>query len=246
MRIGVIADVHGNLLALQAVLARLEKAAPDLIVNLGDLVSGAFDPAGAADLQMRLGIPTISGNHERQLLEGAEGRSDAFARPLLSQAHLHWMANLPKTVTLADGDVFACHGSPAGGDLEYLMEDISTGRPVMDTAGNIAARLAGIGDSRVVLCGHTHVSRVAWIGGVLIVNPGSVGMPAYRGSFPVPHLVEAGAPHARYAVIEKTPAGWSAELHAVAYDFEAAARQAEQAGRDDVAHAMRTGRLPAP
>ena len=52
MRIAVIADVHGNLIALEAVLAHLQETMPDLVVNLGDLVSGFFDPRGSADVQM--------------------------------------------------------------------------------------------------------------------------------------------------------------------------------------------------
>jgi hypothetical protein len=80
------------------------------------------------------------------------------------------------------------------------------------------------------------------IGGVLVVNPGSVGMPAYRDTRPVPHAMEAGSSHARYALLTRSAAGWSAELRAVAYDWEAAARQAEANGRPDAAHAVRTGR----
>jgi hypothetical protein len=76
------------------------------------------------------------------------------------------------------------------------------------------------------------------------VNPGSVGMPAYRDELPVPHVMEAGAPHARYAVVERLAAGWAAELRAVPYDFEAAAQQAEQHGRAAVAESVRTGRWP--
>lgn len=244
MRIAAIADVHGNLIALEAVLAHMRAAAPDAIVNLGDLVSGPFDPAGSADAQMSLDCPTLAGNQERQLLEGGTGFSDAFARSRLSTAHIDWIAGLPKTLTLADGEVFACHGSPAGGDLEYLLEDVSSGRPVLDTEEAILPRLSGIGDARVVLCGHTHIPRIVSIGGILIVNPGSIGMPGYRDVTPVPHIMEAGAPHARYAIVEKLSAGWAAELRAVPYDFEAAARQAEFAGRDAVAYSLRTGRLP--
>ncbi len=245
MRIAVLADVHGNLIALEAVLAHLRAASPDLIVNLGDLVSGPFDPRGSADAQMDLGCPTIAGNHERQLLEGGTGFSDAFARPCLSKAHLDWMARLPASLTLADGQVFACHGSPAGGDLEYLLEDVSSGRAMLDSNEAILPRLAGIGDARVVLCGHTHTPRIASVGGIMVVNPGSVGMPGYRDEAPVPHVMETGTPHALYAMVERLAAGWAAELRAVPYDYEAAARQAEQAGRSAVAHLVRTGRMPA-
>ncbi len=198
MRIAALADAHGNLLALEAVLADLRTQAPDLVVNLGDLVSGPFDPAGSADAQIALGCPTLAGNHERQLLEGDDASpSDAVARPRLSPAHLDWIAGLPKTLQLADGEVFACHGSPAGGDLEYLLEDVSSCRPVLAPDDAIRPRLEGIGPARLVLCGHTHMPRLAQLGGVLVVNPGSVGMPAYTDDNPMPHAIESGTPHAR-------------------------------------------------
>ena len=244
MRIAVIADVHGNLIALEAVLAHLRLTAPDLIVNLGDLVSGPFDPAGSADAQMALGCPTLAGNHERQLLEGGDGPSDVIARPLLSRSHLNWIGGLPGTVSLVDGQVFACHGSPRGGDLEYLLEDVSTGRARLDTMAAIKPRLDGIGEAKVVLCGHTHMPRLASIDGVLVVNPGSVGLPGYSGASPVPHVIEAGTPHARYALIERHDTGWAVELRAAPYDYEAAARQAEQHGRVQAAHVVRTGWMP--
>ena len=244
MRIAVIADVHGNLIALEAVLTDLQGAAPDLIVNLGDLVSGPFDPAGSADDQMALACPTVAGNHERQVLEGGTGPSDAIARSLLSNTHLHWMGGLPSTLSLVDGQVFACHGSPRGGDLEYLLEDVSTGRARLDTVDAIKPRLKGIGAAEVVLCGHTHTPRVASIGGVLVVNPGSVGLPGYRDTNPVPHVMEVGTPHARYALIERRGGRWAAELRAMPYDHEAAAQQAEWHGRPQAAHAVRTGWMP--
>lgn len=246
MRIAVIADVHGNLLALEAVLAHLLTALPDVIVNLGDLVSGPFDPGGSASLQMAMQAATIAGNHERQLLEGGSGASDTFARPRLTSSQLQWIAQLPASLTLVDGAVFACHGSPVGGDLEYLLENVSSGRPQLDGDDAIATRLRGIGNAQVVLCGHTHIPRALSLQGVLVVNPGSVGLPGYGHNVPVPHVVEAGMPHARYALVERLAAGWTAELRAVPYDYEAAARQAEANGRPEVAYAVRTGRvLPA-
>lgn len=245
MRIGVIADVHGNLAALEAVVERLRAAAPDLIVNLGDLVSGPFDPAGSAEAQMQAGFRTIAGNHERQLLDGGEGAFDVLARPLLSAQHLAWIDGLPATLTLAEGDVFACHGSPAGGDLDYLLEDIGTGRPALAPQAAILAGLKGIGNARLVLCGHTHSARMVTVGDVLVVNPGSVGMPCYRDRGAVPHVMEAGSPLARYAILQRDGAGWSAALHGVPYDYEIAARQAEAFGFPAFAFAARTGRMPA-
>lgn len=244
MKIAVIADSHGNLLALQAVLRDIGRLHPDLVVNLGDLVSGPFDPAGSADAQMALGAATLAGNHERQVLAGATGASDAFARPRLADRHLAWLHTLPPTLSLLDGDLFACHGSPAGGDLDYLLEDVSAGHAALAPDETIRRKLAGIGHARVVLCGHTHIARIVTAGDVLVVNPGSVGMPSFRDDRPCPHVMDAGSPHARYATLTRAPQGWAATLHAVPYDHQAAARQAERNGRPEVAFAVRTGRSP--
>ena len=151
MRIAVLADTHGNLLALEAVLFDLRARAPDLVVNLGDLFTGPFDPAGSADAQIALGCPTLAGNHERNLLEGDDTSSSvAFARPRLSASHLDWIEELPKTLRFMGGEVFACHGSPAGGDLDYLLEEVEGGRPVLASENAIGPRLAGIGPARLV------------------------------------------------------------------------------------------------
>jgi predicted phosphodiesterase len=245
MRIAAIGDAHGNLIALDAVLNDIRTAAPDLIVNLGDLFTGPFDPAGSAEVQIALKCPTLAGNHERNLLEGDDtSPSVSFARPRLSVAHLNWIEGLPKALRLADGDVFACHGSPAGGDLDYLLEDVASGRPVLAAEGPILRKLAGIGGATLVLCGHTHVPRVVQLGAVLVVNPGSVGMPAYSDDRPAPHAIENGAPHARYAVVTRGPSNsWSVELRAVTYDWNQAAQQARANGSATVARQTATGRV---
>ena len=245
MRIAVLADAHGNLLALEAVLADLRAQAPDLIVNLGDLFTGPFDPVSSAETQIALGCPTLAGNHERDLLDGNDASSSvAFARPLLSAAHMEWIGALPRTLRLVEGEVFACHGSPAGGDLDYLLEDVESSRAVLASEAAIRPRMAGIGTASLVLCGHTHVPRVVQVDGVTVVNPGSIGMPAYRDDNPVPHVIETGAPHARYAVVTRGAAGtWSVDLRAITYDWHHAARQARTNGSLDVAHWTSTGRV---
>jgi predicted phosphodiesterase len=245
MRIAILADTHGNLLALEAVLADLPAQAPDLVVNLGDLFTGPFDPAGSADAQIALGCPTLAGNHERNLLEGDDASgSVAFARPFLSPEHMEWVRHLPATLRIADGEVFACHGSPAGGDLDYLLEDVKGGRAVLAPDDAIRPRLVGIGSACLVLCGHTHMPRVVQIGAVTVVNPGSIGMPAYSDDNPVPHAIETGAPHARYAVATRGPGGtWSVDLRAVVYDWDRAAQQAQENGKPGVARWTSTGRI---
>ncbi len=240
VRIAVLADVHGNSLALQAVVAEIRGVAPDVVINLGDCLAGPFDPAAAAALQMAAGGVTISGNHDRGMLEGSPNRLDVAACAAVSPAQLAWLAGLPATARL--DEVFACHGSPAGGDLDNLLDEISGGSSVLAPVGRIGAKLVGVGDARMVLCGHSHVPRAARVGDVLVVNPGSVGMPAFRLSEPVPHAMEAGTPHARYAVLTRRGGVWSFEHRAVEYDWDAAAAQAEGQGFANVAGWTRTGR----
>jgi predicted phosphodiesterase len=95
----------------------------------------------------------------------------------------------------------------------------------------------------VVLCAHSHVPRVVRLGsGQLAVNPGSVGLPAYDQDQPYPHVMEAGSPHARYAVLQNTSRGWRVEQLAIPYDHDAAADAASANGRPDWATWLQTGR----
>ncbi len=86
MRLAVLADVHGNLDALHAVLDDLKTQSPDLTVNLGDCLSGPLWPAETADLLIGLGWPTVRGNHDRWLIAPPDpvGPWEADALPHLS------------------------------------------------------------------------------------------------------------------------------------------------------------------
>ena len=108
----------------------------------------------------------------------------------------------------------------------------------------IQPRLAGIDSASLVLCGHTHMPRVVQVGAVTVVNPGSIGMPAYTDDHPVPHAIETGTPHARYAVATRVRSGmWSVDLRAIVYDWDQASRQAQRNGNPDVARWTATGRI---
>jgi len=242
MQIAVLSDIHGNVRALDAVLADAARRGIERIVNLGDILSGPLDPVGTADRLMALNLETIRGNHERQLLNlqpERMGLSDAATIGRLEPRHLEWLAALPETLWL-EHDLYACHGSPAS-DLEYLLETVEPEgcRPARED--EVAARLSGI-HAPMILCGHTHLPRhLRLADGRQVVNPGSVGLPAYADDHPYPHAMETGTPHARYAVITRGAEGWNAELIAVAYDWQAAADDASAVGREDWARALATG-----
>jgi putative phosphoesterase len=242
MRIAAISDIHGNLGALDAVLADIERRGADLVVNLGDILSGPLLPRETAARLMALDLPTIRGNHERQLLApdlDAMGSSDRHAAESITARQRAWLATLPATLWVSD-DIFLCHATPAS-DVDCFLENIRDGELLPAALAQIEARAKPC-TAGLIFCGHTHIPRVARLrGGQLIVNPGSVGIQAYEGHHPAPHIVEIGSPHARYAIVERAASGWIAESIAVPYDWDAAARLADEHSRSDWASGLRSG-----
>jgi predicted phosphodiesterase len=242
MKIAAVSDIHGNLFALDAVLSDIERRGVDLIVNLGDILSGPLLPAETADRLMALNLPTIRGNHERQVYSMAAermGASDRYARETISEAHRQWIASLPPVLRVAD-DVFMCHATPHS-DVDCYLEDLVDGELRPAPLGRIEQR-TGSCDASLILCGHSHIPRPARLtSGQVIVNPGSVGIQAYEGHDPGPHVVEVGSPHARYAIAERSVEGWTLQFVAVPYDWDAAAKLARQRGRHDWVRALTTG-----
>jgi predicted phosphodiesterase len=243
-RFAALADIHGNLAALDAVLADIALRGITSIVLLGDLLSGPLQPRETAHRLMQLGAPGIAGNHERQLLTHARdrmGASDAFAADAITDAQRAWLAALPPSVRFGD-EVLLCHGTPDD-DLTYLLETIEpTGlRPA--TAAEVAQRLGG-DSAKLTLCGHSHQPRLLRLDdGRIVVNPGSVGLQAYEDDHHYPHRSETGAPHARYAILERHAADWTSSFVAVPYAWETAAELAAANGRADWAVALSTGRV---
>ena len=245
MRIAFVSDIHGNLPALEAVAADIRHRGADRVVNLGDNLSGPLWPRETAQWLMASDWLSLAGNHERQVLQfrpGHGGPSDAYAHAQLTEAEYAWLRSLTHTLRLGE-EVLLCHGSPRS-DHEYLLETLDDATLRAATPSEIDERLAGQ-YAPLVACGHTHVPRQVGLGaGVLLLNPGSVGLQAYSDDHPVAHRVQNGTPDARYAIATRSAAGWQVEHFAVPYDHEAAARQAKRNGRAEWAHALRTGLMP--
>lgn len=231
-RFAAIADVHGNSWALEAVLADIENRGIRTVVNLGDHLFGPLDPDGTAAMLMRRNLITISGNQDRELLE------PGCAQAITAEQRA-WLSAMPASLLLPD--VLLFHGTPRS-DMEYLTESVLPTGVRLGTEKEVASRLAGAELPGLLLCGHTHIPRVVACGERLIVNPGSVGLQAYKDDAPYLHVMETGSPHARYAILEKTDAGWNVEQMQLRYDWHSASLQAGANGRIDWAYRLTTGR----
>jgi len=233
--LAVLADIHGNTGALEAVLADAKRRGVTRFANLGDSFYGPLDPAGTWAILRSMDIPTVLGNQDRILVQGGRPWEDlpAFhaARRALGPEGLAWVESLPKTMRL-DDSILLCHGTPAQ-DTVYLLEDVATGLPSMRDCEDILGEILPFcADCTLVLAGHSHHAGLVNCGPVTVVNPGSVGLPAYDDDEP-PHIMASGSPHARYAIVSPDGDGWHCDFIEVEYDWEQAASLARANGRVD-------------
>jgi predicted phosphodiesterase len=243
MRLAVISDVHGNLAALEAVLADIKARGVDSIVNLGDCVTSPLWPKETFEALESLALPTVRGNHDRWIEEYPDQKLSSagrFARNALSARQRLALHNLPSQLRLENG-ILACHGTPSDDTTCLLEESLDDGRFVPVRREILEQRLESETMAQVVLCGHSH--RQAVINGpreCLILNPGSVGCPVFA-DIPFAANLEYRSPHARYAVLTKRQRGWQVELLALEYDWELASSRALANNRPEWAQALSAG-----
>jgi putative phosphoesterase len=209
MRVAAISDIHGNLPALEAVLAEVQRQKPDLRVFCGDVASGPM-PAETIDLLLTLkDARFVRGNADRGLVEEFDGKppsewpgpfADWCARQI-ARRHRDFLASLEDKVVIDGvdglGRVLFCHATPRN-DTDVFTVDTPVER--------VRALLAGV-DASVVVCGHTHMQFDRMVDHVRVVNAGSVGMPY-------------GTPGAYWAML-----GPDVDLRRTDYDREAAAKR---------------------
>jgi predicted phosphodiesterase len=210
VRVAAISDVHGNLPALEAVLAEIDAEGVDAIVCGGDLVGGPFSVEVFDRLASMPHVRFVRGNADRQVLEGTDeyGVDWEVERERLGDARLAPIATWPLTVEFdvdALGRTLFCHAVPSAD--EPIFTRITPDDAVIELLGDVEAGL--------LVCGHTHVQfdRVLPTG-LRIVNAGSVGMPyeGRRGAF--------------WALL-----GPVVDLRRTEYDVEAAATTIRASGR---------------
>ena len=170
MRVAALYDIHGNLPALEAVLAELDRESPDAVVCGGDLVAGPY-PSECLELLRERDATFIRGNADRLVLECVG--DDAWPYSRLNDEQRAAVASWPETRSLSVdglGEVLFCHGSPRSDEemLTVLTRD--------DVVAEIVVRV----EAQVVVCGHTHHQFDRRVGDHRVVNAGSVGLP-YEG-----------------------------------------------------------------
>jgi predicted phosphodiesterase len=242
MRIAVIADIHSNAPALDAVLDDIARRSVDQIVQLGDAFNGPIDPVGVATrLQMRPMVH-LRGNGERMVLSEdpkQRSRSAQFARERLTPEVLDWIRTWP--MVISHPEYYAFHATPHS-DTDYLIEELVPRGVRLRDRDAIRFQLENVTSASLALCGHTHVPQYVRVSENLVVlNPGSVGLPAYSDISPIPHAMQTGSPEARYAVVDIEGTRITAAHICVQYDYKQAAALAVGAGFHDWNTALLTG-----
>lgn len=227
MRILVVADIHSNWQALQAIREPF-----DACLCVGDLVDYGTDPIPCIDWVREHATAAIRGNHDHAVAQRVPARPGNGFRGLAAATRpLHWdvldcdrmryLARLPVETTLALGGLrfHLVHATPRDPMDEYLGADVAGWR----------TRLRGI-EADFVCVGHTHAPFQLDLGGMQVLNPGSVGQP------------RDGDPRASFAIVENG----KVSFHRVEYNIEAAIRQMRETGIDVeavefAARVLRTG-----
>jgi predicted phosphodiesterase len=212
MRIAILADVHGNLAALEAALAAVERLRPDRLVVAGDVVNGGPDSAACWERVKVLGCPVLRGNHERYVFDfGGERAAPEWSTsrfgPLqatvaaLTAAQRAELSVLPLAWSEPEAPGLMVVHASARADrdsvLAYTPED------------TLAAMFPGPALPPLIVRGHNHICATREWNGRRIVTAGSVGLPL------------DGNPIAQFTVLERRGDRWDVHHHAVPYDVEA-------------------------
>ncbi|MGZ3764101.1 MAG: metallophosphoesterase family protein, partial [Mucilaginibacter sp.] len=212
----------------------------------GDHFFGALEPEVVAGMLREHEMLCISGNTDREILqsidEGFNKEGMDRVKADLSEQSIAWLRRLPKTAKL-DDLIFVCHGTPESDD-EYLLEKVTANGVFVHNDEDLVKRTAHIKE-RIILCGHSHVNRVVYLSNdKIILNPGSVGLPAYLGNGEHRFAMESMTPHAKYAIIQVDGDAISIEQVLCAYDWHKASEAARKNGNEKWAQFLLHGRMP--
>jgi predicted phosphodiesterase len=230
MRVAVIADIHGNLTALEAVLADVAAQRADQVVCLGDVAATGPQPREVVSRLRDLGCPVVRGNTDADAVRPVRLSPldeeahryfdiDRWTSAQLSPKDLAYLRTFQITITLPLGDdatLLCFHGSPRSNTADIFA---TTPDPVL-------ARMLDGYAATVMAGGHTHTPFVRRLRQLLFLNPGSVGQPFEATASGIRHL-----PWAEYAIVEREDsARLSVELRRVPIDADRVLQSVLQSG----------------
>jgi len=230
MRVAVFSDVHGNVRALEAVLAEVRLRGPfDAVINAGDLVFGGPRPREAVDLLMAEAHPTVRGNTDEWFGESGDAASPvvAWGRRRLDAPQVEFLRQLPASHRV----------EPHGGPTLVVVHATPTSVSDMlepNAPPDAVARMFAQARAQTLAYGHIHRAYVREVAGGLVVNVGSVGFPF------------DGIPKPAFAIFDLRGGRWSAEIVRVDYAHEAVAQDLLASDHPDAAafaRRVRTGRM---
>lgn len=241
MRVAIFSDIHGNLVAFEAMLAALAPERPDQLLCLGDVATAGPQPVEVLTRLKALGCAVVRGNTDADLLDPPPWYANpdvpelpesarriysisSWCRDQLSPGHMDYIRTFPPTIEVPLGHgaaVIGFHGSPNAATDVIRATTPDTDLDQM-LAGFRATVLAG---------GHMHVPMLRRHRQQLVLNPGSVGLPfaeyGYAGQVPL-------LPEAQYALVDRTEGWTSVQFRRLAIDVEAVTRAAR---RSEMPHA---------
>lgn len=234
MRLALLSDIHGNLHALEAVLADAGALGAEAYLCLGDLAFHGPEPAACVERVQSLGCPVVRGNCDRWVAHHWQAPPDAVLAKLweqnprpsqlsqimeqsawvqgrLSPDQVAYLGSLPGEFRYDAGGLglLAVHASP-GEDLRGIAPDLP--------ADKLDSLVQGAAGSAALLFGHTHQQWLRCYQGLYLINPGSIGSP-YDGDL-----------RAAYALLELRDGALGVQLRRVPYDTEAACARAREVG----------------
>lgn len=220
MKIALISDIHGNYVALQAVLADIRKNAVEKIICLGDVATLGPEPLLIIEELQKLECSCIMGNHDEFLLNDklihryteAPIIIDAvdWCREIMSAEALDFIRTFKRSLRVSMGDeieLMLYHGSP-NSNMEDILATTSADQLDKIFYGVTASVMAG---------GHTHIQMLRQYRGMLIINPGSVGLPFLEYVAGKPPTI---MPCAEYAIVHYEGGNISVDLKRILLDKE--------------------------
>lgn len=220
MKLAIISDIHGNQIALEAVLADIKRVGVDQIICLGDIANVGPHPSQCIDIVRDLNCPVVQGNHELYLLgrfENGDWRTSPiwagmrWSRQQLRPDQMAYIDSLPYQYEMGgNGRTHATflHASPLSQYRGFM--------PHHDDAA-IAERMNGL-DNTTLFCGHTHLPLYRPWSNAWLVNVGSVGMPI------------DGTPTAKYVIATRLKQEWHVQYRMIEYNIDQLMAEFEAVG----------------